>query len=117
MKLEVTTAVEPKAELTLTPSQRAGLLINLRMYKTLKADLKDLEAAIDEQRKVLAGKLAALGESSLALDGYKLTEITPTTSKLDPMKLVELGVTTAQIEQATVTKPGRPYLKITVPEA
>ena len=102
-------------EVTLKPTLRRRLLTELRTYGELKAQRAALDLAMTKHRSAIEGYLGETGEASLSLEGYKVTLVCPITSRLDKMKLVEQGVTTAQIEAATVTTPGRSYVKVTVP--
>ena len=102
-------------EVTLKPTLRRRLLTELRTYGELKAQRAALDLAMTKHRGTIEGYLGETGEASLSLEGYKVTLVCPITSRLDKMKLVEQGVTTAQIEAATVTTPGRSYVKVTVP--
>jgi hypothetical protein len=69
-----------------------------------------------EQKKAIIGRYREeTGYPSVALDGFKVTEVTNLRSTLDQKKLIEMGVTTDMLAEATVTKPGKPYTKVTCP--
>ena len=51
----------------------------------------------------------------VSLDGFKTKYIASVRSILDKKILIGLGVTEEMLTEATVTKPSKPYLKITPP--
>ena len=55
------------------------------------------------------------GEQSLAIDGFKSTMVFPNRSKLDKKKFVALGGSLELLEKATVSTPGKPYVKVSLP--
>ena len=89
-------------------------------------------ARLATQRKALVDELLAVGtrieeafarakeehalDQGVEVNGFKLKRVTSTTSRLDIDYLTkEFGVTAGMLEAVTVTKPRRPYLKITAP--
>lgn len=102
-------------EVKLKPTLKRKLLTQLKTYHELKQDLKVIEAAMDRHRAIIEECVIESGEQSLALEGYKTTMVFPIRSTLDKKKLIEQGVTLAQIENATISKPGRHYVKVTCP--
>ena len=115
MALAATVTTVTKEELKLKPLLRVKLMKRLKVYNELKGQIAALELAKDKEKAAIELMREEVGVTSFSLEGYKVTQVTNLRSTLDKKKLVELGVTTAQIEEATVTKPGKPYLKITVP--
>ena len=113
MTLAVTTT--QTTELKLRPAMKTKLLRELRAYAELKAQQRVLEAAMDKHKATIRGLREEVGVETLKLDGFTSTNVTNIRSSLDKMKLLEMGVTTDMLEEATVSKPGRPYEKISCP--
>lgn len=113
MALTVTTTTT--AEVKLKPTLKKKLLTQLKTFHELKQELKVIQAAMDRHKTIIEECVIESGEQSLAIDGYKTTMVFPVRSTLDKKKLIDQGVTLAQIENATVNKPGRHYVKVTCP--
>lgn len=115
--MAVSTAVTTttKEEVTIKPALKTKLLKKLKVYAELRQQLKAIEAAMDKEKAEIGKVREEIGVTSLALDGFKVTQVTNLRSTLDKKKLIEMGVTTDMLEEATVTTPGRPYEKITCP--
>jgi hypothetical protein len=113
----VSTAVSTttKEEVAIKPALKTKLLKKLKVYAELRQQLKAIEAAMDKEKAEIGKVREEIGVTSLALDGFKVTQVTNLRSTLDKKKLIEMGVTTDMLEEATVTTPGRPYEKITCP--
>lgn len=111
------TKVEAKIteEVTLKPVVAKKLRTELKAYQEIVEQIKALEQAKDAHKTAIGKIRASTGHGSIAIDGFKVTEVPGVSSKLDPEKLIAQGVTTAQIEAATVTTPKRPYERITLP--
>jgi hypothetical protein len=107
--------VRTEQEVKLAPGVRRKLLTELKAYAGLKTELKALEAKVDARKAIIASIREDIGEQSIGIEGFQVTLVAGVRSKLMPEKLIALGVTTAQIEMATVTKPNKPYVKISVP--
>jgi hypothetical protein len=58
-----------------------------------------------------AGEYDAL-ESGIELDGYKAKIVYGTSNTFDKKKLVGLGI---NLEEVTISKPKKPYVKVSVP--
>jgi hypothetical protein len=99
-------------QITLKPQVRRKLLTELKVYVELKEQREVLDLAMRTHRDSVENILLETGESSLALDGFKVTLVAPVRKVLDHKKLIALGVTTEQIQRATVEVPGKPYPKI-----
>lgn len=110
----VATATTTK-EITLKPQVRRKLLTELHAYQELKQQYKALEFALDAHKATIERLREETGEQSIALEGFKVTQVTQIRSTLDKKLLLEQGVTMGQIENATITKSGRPYTKVTTP--
>lgn len=111
---------EQTVEVKLSPSLKKKLLTKLKAFAANKSTIDALEhsqkkiKAEIEEAFVAAGEFNAL-QSGVKIEGFKTTHVSPVSSRLDKKKLLEAGVSMAQIERATVTTPGKGYVKITVP--
>ena len=113
--LATTVTTTTKEEVKIKPILRTRLLKRLRVYGELRTQLKAIEAAMDKEKTEIGKIREEVGVTSLSLNGYKITQVSPLRSTLDKQKLIAMGVTTDMLEEATVTKPGRPYEKVTCP--
>lgn len=102
-------------EVKLKPAVRKKLLTSLATYATLKAKYDELGEQLAKAKGTVEDAFEATGEMKLEIEGFKTTLVSPIRTKLDPKKLIAQGVTTAQIEAATITQPGKSYVKITLP--
>ena len=113
--MSLTATTTPKTEVKLQPSVRRRLLTELKTYAALKAQMDALKSAIDKRKGIIGGIREEAGVDSLSLEGFKITQVTGTTSKLNKQKLVELGCALAWIDEATEIRPKKSYEKISVP--
>ena len=117
-------------ELKLAPQVKRRLLTSLRVYGELSQQMKAIKLAMTKAKGNIEEQLIDSGETSISIDGYKAkggtalydavygykaTYVSPVRSYLDKMSLLANGVTMAQIENSTISKPGRPYVKVTLP--
>ena len=107
-----TTTVQTVA---LKPRLKTQLLNELQSYAVLKAEADAIKLAMDCHKATIREIRESTGEKALDIEGFKITDVTGTSSKLDKKKLLAEGVTLAQIERCTVTKPKKAYEKITLP--
>lgn len=105
----VTTAVE------ISPRIRKKLLENLKAFADLKAELKAIEHTMELHKVSIDILRAETGEANLALDGFRISLVSPTRSTLDVKLLLQQGVSMGQVNNATVTKPTKAYIKISIP--
>lgn len=91
------------------------LKTRLQNYATLKSEIESLQAALDDEKAAIAALREKTGEQSIQLDGFTVTEVRGVSHKLDKKKLIALGCAAAWIEEATVTKPKKPYTLVTLP--
>lgn len=107
-------------EVALKPVLKRRLLLKLRTYEELATQMRALKAAQDkikgevETLFIDADEFQALQEGA-AVGDFKIKYVSPIRSSLDKKKLLAQGVTMAQIENATVSRPTKPYVKITTP--
>lgn len=110
-----TATVTTTHQVKLAPHLKRRLLTSLRLYGELATQMKALKLAMTKAKGNVEDVLVETGESSIALDGYKATYVSPVRTYLDKQQLILNGVSIAQIEASTVTKPGKPYTKVTLP--
>jgi hypothetical protein len=113
MALTLTTT--QTTELKLSPRLKSKLLQKLKTYAELRTRFKALEAEMEAQKGEIGLLREEAGVQSLALEGFKVAEITGLRKTLNPMKLIAMGVSVDMLEEATEVKPNKPYTKITVP--
>jgi hypothetical protein len=117
-----TVKTEQTVEIKLAPQLKTKILRKLRQYAELKLQAKAIESAQAKIRQETeaafadAGEFAAL-QAGIRVDDFRVCHVSPVRTTLDKQRLIAEGVTVAQIEAATLTVPGRAYLKITVPGA
>jgi len=112
MTATVTTSKEVKLSARIT----RRLLTELSAYQGLKAQLDSIKTAMDGHKATIEALRAETGESSIELNGFKVSLVQPAgRACLDKKRLLESGVTMAQLEQGTVVKPVKGYCKVTVP--
>ena len=104
-------------EVRLEPRLKKKLQTALKQYQAIKQQLEAVQHALDKQKDVIGSLRDETGETSIALDGFKITLVAGVTSKLDVKKLIANGVTQGQIKMSTVTKPSKPYTKISMPSS
>ena len=102
-------------EIKLKPKVRRELLTELRTYQTLKAQRDELDRRLKGHRDLIDAIRDETGESSLMLEGFKVTQVAPVRHVLDEKRLIMQGVTTEQIEKATIDVQTKPYVKISCP--
>lgn len=113
MKQQLTTVDEPRVEVDLPADVAAHLVAQLGTYYELVDQRKILEFQIDALRNTIGIDVFTSGYEALQIAGSKVTLVRGVTNTLDKLKLYAQGVTQAQVERATVTKPKKPYWKIT----
>lgn len=112
-----TVVATSKTELKLKPAVKTKLLKELKAYEVLADQRKAIELAIKKHKGNIEEIQEETGETSLAIDGFKVTLVAPIRHVLDKKKLIALGVSADIIEEATVEVSGKPYIKVTVPGA
>ena len=113
--MSLTVTATAKTELKIAPRLKAKTLQTLKSYQETKQMIKVLETTLKKDNKALTATLEKLGESSVELDGFKVSRVTGTYEKLNEQKLVELGCAIAWIREATENKPKKPYTLISCP--
>jgi hypothetical protein len=110
--MKLTTSVESRTEVTLTPEVGARLVATLDTYHELVMQRKILEAQIETEKAMIGEIVFATGYEALGIANSKITYVRGVTTTLDQKKLIADGVTLAQLAAATTTKPKKPYWKI-----
>jgi hypothetical protein len=113
MALSLTT--NQTVEVQLRPALKSKLLKRLKLYAELRAQSKALELAMDKEKAEIGALREEAGVDKLAIEGFSVAYVTNIRKTLIPAKLIAMGVTTSMLEEATDLKPGRPYVKISVP--
>ncbi len=115
MSVATTVSTVTKTDVKIKPRIKTALMAELQAYAALRAQLKGIEAEMDQKKAKIGRFREEIGVTSLDLEGFKITQVTSLRSTLDKAKLIEMGVTTEMLEEATVTKPGKPYERVTCP--
>lgn len=102
-------------EVSLKPALKSKLLRELKAYAALRTDLKAIEAALDKHKGVIRGLREEAGVESLSIEGFKTSNVTSLRSSLDKQRLLAMGLTMEMLDEATITKPGKPYERVTCP--
>jgi hypothetical protein len=112
---KVKTAVTATQELVLEPALKKKLEQRLEIYRKLDAEYDLAKAKRDKEKANIEGYFEQAGANSIEVSGHaKLTEVRGVSSTLDKKKFVELGGSLKMLEDATVTRPKRPYLLISL---
>jgi dihydrofolate reductase len=82
----------------------------------LKAQIKALEARVENLDSALEEYLDATGEDMTIVGRYKIARVTVKRTALDKMRLIELGVQPGVIKEATKQSESS-YVKVTELEA
>jgi hypothetical protein len=115
MKLQATVQAKTTTTVKIMPSVRRRLMIELKGYQADKAAEKAAKARVDKRKGKIGAIREEIGEDSIEIEGFKVTQVRGTTTKINEAKLVELGCALAWIEEAKETKPKKPYEKVTLP--
>lgn len=113
--LNTTATVTTSKEVKLSVRVTRKLLTELRGYAELKAQRNAIDAAMDGHKAAIEALRETTGEQKILLEGFSVALVSPVRSSLDKKRLLEAGVSMAQIEAGTVTRPTKPYTKVTVP--
>ena len=90
-----------------------SLAIDLAQQRlALRNQIKQLETQLHDIDVALM-PLAVDAGDVIEASGVKITVVRQNTSFLDRERLLELGVKATVLEKATVTKPKKPFIKVT----
>ena len=102
-------------QVKIEPKLKRRLVTELKGYAALKTQRDALDSAMKKARGKIEDVLGDIGESSLAVEGFKTTLVAPVRTKLDEKKLIANGVTMDQIEASKVQTATKPYVMVTCP--
>lgn len=115
LKQQTSVTTTATTEVEIEPALRTKLLQRLKLYKKLKADFESAKVKLEKEAKLIGGYFEQVGATSIHLDGTAtITEVRGTTSKLDERLFVQQGGSLEQLRNATITKPKKPYVLITL---
>jgi hypothetical protein len=100
---------------SIKPKTLAKLRAELKAYAALKAQRDAIDERMTAAKAVIGELRESTGEDKLSVDGFSLALVQSVRKVLNHAKLIELGCAAAWIEEATESKPSKPYEKITVP--
>lgn len=113
MGLSVTTTTTTTVKLA--PKLKQKLLTKFREYADLKVKLDTTKTRMDALKVEIADLREDTGETSLELEGYKTTLISPTRSKFNEKKFIadggDIGIYKGAVEIVT----SKSYEKVSVP--
>lgn len=109
-KPELTATVE--TEVVIEPEVVACLSAKLGTYKSIKADIELLEAALAREADEIKGTLELHGLKKCRVDGIPICIVEGVSTKMDKLKFVALGGDLAMLKAASVSKPKKAYLKV-----
>jgi hypothetical protein len=115
--MALTVSAVTTTEVQIKPALKRKLLTELKAFAELKSQLDAIEGAMAMHKATIGRIQEETGEVSLAIEGFKISLVSPTRSTLDKKLLLLNGVSMGQIENSTVTKATKPYVKVTVPGA
>ena len=98
------------------PKTLQQLQYQLKLYAGLKAKLDEVQSQMDAAKGTIGELRESTGEDKLEIDGFSLALVQPVRKELNHAKLIELGCAAAWIEEATESRPTKPYEKITCPK-
>jgi hypothetical protein len=102
-------------EVAIEPALKRKLEQRLTVYRRLDAEYELAKAKRDKEKANIEGYFEQVGANSIQVEGHAtITEVRGVSSSLDKKKFVELGGSLKMLEDATVTKPKRPYILITL---
>lgn len=112
MKLTVTPGVLATETVDVAPEIVEKLVGTLSTYQELKVQRDLLDEAMKAESKKIQAEMDLLGVDKLEIEGTPCTIVRGHTSSLDKMKFVSLGGSLEMLQNATVSKPRKAYLRI-----
>ena len=115
-KATTTTTTEVK----LSSALKRRVLAELATFVNLNQQFKVLKLALQKRKDTIQKAFEDAREfdalvTGTKLDGFSMKYVAGTRKILDKGKLIDLGVTAEMLEEATVEKPIKPYMKIILP--
>lgn len=99
-------------QIEIDPEIAAKLSATLSMYQDLKLQRDLLDEAMAAESKKIQAEMELLGVDKLQIEGVPCTVVHGTSSSLDKQKFVALGGSLTMLQEATITKPRKAYLRI-----
>lgn len=106
MKILTETVVDVDEEVT------QKLATSLSLYHELKAQRDVIDEAMAIETKAMMAEMELIGVDKLHIEGTPCTIVRGKSSKLDKLLFVKLGGSLKTLEDATTSKPKKPYLRI-----
>lgn len=120
LKLTTTTTTKETTEVKLSPRLQQQLLTRLQEFGRLGAEIRERQARQDAIKAEVDQLFTDSGEGNALFNGadvagYRVKMVCGVSSKLNKRRLIELGCEPAWLEEATESKPNKPYVRITPP--
>lgn len=118
--VSATTTVVQTTDVTLAPQLQQRLLVRLEEYARLNEEIAKRKSRQDAIKAEVDTLFVEAGEGNALMNGtdiggYKVKMVCGLSSRLDKKRLVDLGCEPSWLEEATITKPNRPYVRISAP--
>lgn len=110
--LTVTPGVLAQETVTVDEEIAEKLAATLSTYQDLKLQRDLLDEAMKTESKKIQAEMELIGVDKIQVDGTPCTIVRGTTSSLDKVKFVSLGGSLEMLQNATVSKPKKAYLRI-----
>lgn len=109
---QTTTEVQGEATQSLAPELMTRIAAILSTYHDLKEQAKLYAELADAENKKILDLLQEEGIERAEVEGTACTIVRGTTPTLDKVRFVELGGSLQMLENATMHKPRKPFLRI-----
>lgn len=96
----------------LSVEAKAALEARVSTCLVLQADLDLLTAQLELEKAALLTEMTEAGVDKAHFAGVPVAIVRGSSSRFNRMKYVQLGGDVALLEQATVTKPKKPYVRL-----
>lgn len=113
MGLSVTTTTTTTVKLA--PKLKQKLLVKFREYQAQKVKLDAADVEMTRLKAEIADLREDTGETTLELEGFKTTRISPTRSKFNEKKFIADGGDITIYKGAVEVVPSKSYEKVSVP--
>ena len=118
MSPKVTTTTT--TEIKLSAALKRKLLTELRTFASLQFQFKALELAMQKRKDTIQQAFETADEfdalvAGTKLEGFSMKYVAGERKVLDKGILIDLGVSQEMLDEATVSKKIKPYMKISAP--
>ena len=118
MSPKVTTTTT--TEIKLSAALKRKLLTELRTFASLHDQFKALKQAMQKRKDTIQQAFETADEfdalvAGTKLEGFSMKYVAGERKVLDKGKLIDLGVSQEMLDEATVSKKIKPYMKVTAP--